>query len=116
MDVSSHLSRSLFRASKGTLTNQDLEFLLKQHTCPGLSRPNRNMFLALLLWAWHHGCLLVHPKIVQGCFEKVFHEFARSENRGWVPVKALQQCIRELLSSSSASDSTTHRGAQTGEV
>eukprot|EP01053_Blabericola_migrator_P002575 Blabericola_migrator_1__2574@NODE_1728_length_3911_cov_14_265349_g1115_i0_p1_GENE_NODE_1728_length_3911_cov_14_265349_g1115_i0NODE_1728_length_3911_cov_14_265349_g1115_i0_p1_ORF_typecomplete_len997_score159_22DUF1424/PF07232_11/0_25_NODE_1728_length_3911_cov_14_265349_g1115_i01093099 len=98
-DVSAYLRRLLRAVGSGTLTFQDLEVLLKQHVCPVLSRPNRNMFLTFLLWAWHHKCLPVDIAVIEGCIKDVFYEGAHPANKGLLFVNTMQGCIQKLLAS-----------------
>eukprot|EP01053_Blabericola_migrator_P002430 Blabericola_migrator_1__2429@NODE_1684_length_4009_cov_40_832319_g1078_i1_p1_GENE_NODE_1684_length_4009_cov_40_832319_g1078_i1NODE_1684_length_4009_cov_40_832319_g1078_i1_p1_ORF_typecomplete_len1238_score184_67EH_Signature/PF15611_6/7_8e02EH_Signature/PF15611_6/0_22_NODE_1684_length_4009_cov_40_832319_g1078_i1743715 len=99
-DVSAYLRRLLRAIGSGTLTFQDLEVLLKQHVCPVLSRPNRNMFLTFLLWAWHHECLPVDIAVIEGCIKDVFHEGSQPANKGRLSVNTMQSCIQKLLNQS----------------
>eukprot|EP01053_Blabericola_migrator_P011608 Blabericola_migrator_1__11607@NODE_697_length_6827_cov_16_681361_g506_i0_p3_GENE_NODE_697_length_6827_cov_16_681361_g506_i0NODE_697_length_6827_cov_16_681361_g506_i0_p3_ORF_typecomplete_len240_score31_51DUF3563/PF12086_8/0_3_NODE_697_length_6827_cov_16_681361_g506_i09041623 len=97
-DVSACLRHLLKAVGSGTASSQDLEPLMEPHVCPVLSRPNRNMFLTFLLWAWHHKCLPVDADVIANCIKHILYEGALPGNQGRMSANSMRWCLHQLLS------------------
>eukprot|EP01053_Blabericola_migrator_P000175 Blabericola_migrator_1__174@NODE_1047_length_5611_cov_30_101912_g721_i0_p1_GENE_NODE_1047_length_5611_cov_30_101912_g721_i0NODE_1047_length_5611_cov_30_101912_g721_i0_p1_ORF_typecomplete_len1247_score182_23_NODE_1047_length_5611_cov_30_101912_g721_i01613901 len=94
-----HLRYMLKGLSAGTLTRQDIAILArKAHEGSLVSKASSNVFLAFLLYAWHHRCLhAAESNPLERCVKTVMNEISNHEEGG-MPITTMQRCLEELLS------------------